>query len=356
MNSNNKIVRLQPSPYISTSIQLKMSQPKTNSAGYAMTDSQGRIVKSDVPVSDAVQVPGTSKTIAPILTSSGLRTGLEQIVENPYKNLEGYSPSWGEKVFKNKEKVALQHILEYKHGREYDYYSSRHMDNIVKSTELHEKPFFLTDKCKLRLDGNVVFLNLNNPLDEVRYYMVKAHPYVANSYKDLDEGRNRKAGYYIVDEAEVMDLKLEKVRKETRAAAALEELNTKEDSIIINMAFALGMEDRSPSKVKSYKYIHSYYNRSEENYAVFNKFYEMYKDSARREFFFANGIVQDMLNHSVLRTRDSKYYWIMPETEDKPLRTFEWASKDRLITEFILAPEYHEEFNIMKSILESRKS
>lgn len=353
--NKNKVIRLQPSPYVSTSIQLKMSQPKTNSAGYAMTDSQGRLQQSEVPVSDAVQIPGTSKTIAPILTASGLKTGLEKIVENPYKDLDGYSPSWGEKVLHGKDKVALQHLLEYKHGREYNYYTNRHMDTVVKSTELHEKPFFLTDKCKLRLDGNVVFLNLNNPLDEVRYYMVKIHPFVANSFKDLDEGKNRKAGYYIVDEEEVMDLKLEKVKRQTKSAAALEEINSKEDSIILTMAYALGIEDRNPSKTKCYKYIHSYYNRSEENYAVFMKFYEMYKDSARRDRFFANGLVQELLNYQVIRKRDSKMYWVMPETDDKPLRTFEWSSQDKLIMEFILAPEYQEEFEIMKSILDSRK-
>ena len=353
--NKNKIIRLQPSPYVSTSIQLKMAQPKTNSSGYAVTDSQGRILQSEVSVNDAVQVPGTSKTISPVLTSSGLKTGLEKIVENPYKDLDGYSPSWGEKIFKGKDKVSLQHILEYKHGREYNYYSNRYMDTIVKSTELHEKPFFLTDKCKLRLDGNVVFLNLNNPLDEVRYYMILIHPFVANSYKDLDDGKNRKAGYYIVDEEEVMDLKLEKVKRQTKSAAALEELNEKEDSIIVNMAYALGIEERNPIKTLCYKYIHSYYNKSEENYAIFMKFFDMYKDSGRRDRFFANGLVQELLNYNVLRSRDSKLYWVMPETDDKPMRTFEWSSKDKFISEFILAPEYQEEFEIMKSILESRK-
>lgn len=353
--NKSRIVRLEPSPYVKTKIQLKRSQAKTNSAGYAIRDNKGEIVKADVPVEDAVQIPGTSKTIAPVLTPSGLKTGLDKIVDNPYKDEPAYSPSWGEKVLSGKEKASLQHILEYKHKQEYNYYSGNHMDRIVASSEMHNQPFFLTDKCKLKLDGSVVFLNLNNPLDEVKYYMILSHPLVANSYADLDQGRNKNAVYYIVNEDEIVDTKLEKVKRETKAAAALEDLNAKEDAVIIAMAFCLGLDDKAPTKQKSYKYIHALYNRSEEDYATFTKFYEMYKDSGRREIFFANGMVQELLNYNVLRTRDNKYYWVMPETEDHPLRTFEWTSKDRLVHDFIIAPEYQEEFEIMKSILESRK-
>lgn len=353
--TNTKIVRLQPSPFVKTNLKIKMAQPKTNSAGFAMKDNKGRLMQSDVDVNDALRVPGTSKTIAPVLSSNGLKTGLNKIVDNPYKDEKTYHPAWGEKIFKGKDKASLQHILEYKHNKELDYYSGNHMDKIIASNSLHEQPFFLTDKCKLRLDGNVVFLNLNNPLDEVRYYMVLDHYYVANSFEDLEEGKNTTAGYYIVDENEIKDIKLREIKKTTKASSAMDDMDSKEESVLINMALALGLEDKTPSKEKSFKYIHSYWNESEENYAIFMKYYDMYKDKARRDRFIASALVQDLINYSIIRQRDNKFYWVMPETDDHPMKTFEWSTKDKLISEFILAPEYQEEYSIMKSILDSRK-
>lgn len=353
--TKKRIIRLEPSPYASTRIKMKRAVPKTNSAGYAIKDMNGKLATVEQDLNEAVQVPGTSITIAPSLTPSGLKTGQEGIVDNPYSDLPAYHPEWGERVLKGKEKISLQHVLEYKHGVDFNHYSGNHMDRIIASDKISEQPFFLTDKCKLRLDGSVYYLNLDNPLHEVWYYLALSKPIVANSYADLDEGRNTRAKYYIADLDEIKDIKLDKIRKKNKAVAALEDLNSKSESTIINMSLALGFNDRSPNKDKAYKYIHKTMNSTEEDFATFMKYYDMYKDKNRRDYFLGASLVQEMLNYSILRNRDNKFFWIMPETDDKPMRTFEWSSKDRLITDFINAPEYKEELKIMKSILESRK-
>jgi hypothetical protein len=355
--SKNKIVIVRPNYYANAGVKIKLKQalPKTNSAGFAIKDINGKIATTDETPQDTVQIPGTSRTIAARLTPSGMKTGLEKIIDNPYKDLDVYHPQWGERLLKGKDKTTIQRMLEYKHNKDVDYYSGNYIDNIIASDKLHEQPFFLKPESKFTLDGNVVYLNLNNPLDEVRYYMLLAHPIVANSEEDLLGGKNNKAKYYISDSKSSKNAKIDKIMRQNKAAAALEELNKKESSTIIAMALCMEIEDRNPSKEKAYAYIYNRYNRSEEDYAIFIKFFDFYKDKNRREMFFGHALVQEMLNHGVLRTRDRKLFWIKPETENSPLRTFEWSSRDSLVNEFINAPEYAEEFKIMKSILDSKK-
>lgn len=348
-------VRIEPSPFKRTNLKLKMSQAKVNSAGYAVTDTTGQVQKSDVDVDDAIQVPGTAKTLGPVLTASGLKTGLEVIVDNPYNDEIIYYPDWGEKVLKGKDRVALQHVLEYKHRKEFNYYTGQLFDRINPSDSISELPFFLTPVCKITLTGNVTFLDLTNPIHEVQYYVLKAHPEIANSYSELMEGRNQRASYYIVDEEEVQDAKAEKLRRKNAAAAALRELDDAGHNILINMALVLGNEDRTISKEKALQWIDNYYNKNKANMSTFMKWFEIYKDAARREKFFAMAILQEMLNYGIIRTKDNKYYWVKPETESSPIQHFEWPSKEKVINDFILAPEYQEEFELAKSIHESRK-
>jgi hypothetical protein len=354
--TKSKKIKIEPSPFVSTKIKVKMSMPRTTSAGFAVKDqTTGKISTMDVDPPNMIQVPGTSKTIAPLLTPSGLRTGLEFIVDNPYKDLDVYMPTWGEKVLKGKEKASLQHILEYKHGREYDYYTNKHFDKIFASHTMNDQPFFLTDKSKLLLDGNVVYLNLDNPLDEIKYYLCRIHPYIANSYEELNEGKNLSAKYFISDSESKVDVKAEKIMRQNKAIAALEDLNSKEDSMVINMALALGMNDTSVSKEKSYSYVYNTMNRSDQDFAIFMKYYSMYKDKARREYWLATALLQELLNYRVVSQRNNKIYWVQPETDTTQLTTLEWKSKEAMINEFLTDPAYQKEVKMIKDILASRK-
>lgn len=351
----HKIVRIEPSPFAKLNLKIKMAQAKVNSAGYAVQDADGNLQTTDVDVDNAVQVPGTTKVLGARLGPSGLITGLNILIDNPYDDEITYHPEWGEKVLKGKPKALLQHILEYKHKKDYDYYTGNLINQVTSSDILHEKPFFLQPYSKVQLDGSVTFLNLDNPLHEVQYYMLRSHPLVANSYNDLDEGRNSDAIYYMVDEEEAHDHQLAKVRKETKAAAILEELNEKGDAII-KMALALGSTARALNAKNAFKYIHSYYQKGEQQYSQFMTYYKMYTDSARRDQFYAAAELQEFLNHNVFRVRDNKYYWVRPEVDGKPVEHFEWASRDKVIHDFILAPEYGEELDIARSIIKTRKN
>jgi hypothetical protein len=351
---NKKIIRIEPSPFKNVKLKLKMTQAKVNSAGHAIQDGQGNIVKSEVDMPNTVQIPGTSKTITPAITSSGLKTGLNVYVDNPYKEEENYLFDWAERVFKGKDKVLLQHVLEYKHRKPFNHYTNQLFDEIKPSTKIADFPFFMRTESKLILSGNVTFLNLDNPIDEVKYYMAKAHSDVANSYADLNNGRSN-ASYYMVDEVEMTEVEMSKIRKETKASAILEELLEEESDAIIKMAQALGNEDKNLKKSKAFIWLGTFYKKGESNYNAFISRYKRYKDPNTRELFYAEALLQDLLNYGIFRKRDNKYYWTKPGDDRNAPEPFEFPSKEKVVKDFLCAPEYQEEVEMINSLLKQKK-
>lgn len=346
------IIRVEPNPGIRLPFKLKQAQAKVNSAGQALQDRDGGIIKVEEDVENAVQLPGTTRYLKPGLTASGLNTGLAFMVNNPYNDEQVYHPEWGEKVLKGKLRVLLQHILEYKHGKDFGYYSNRVIDRIYPSDKISEIPFFCTPQCQVPLDGSVTFLDLSNPLHEIWYYTLRAHDEIANSYGDLKT--NRRALYYLVDDAEVHSVRINEKRKVNQAVSALEEVFNSSDSAIIKWAMALGNDDAKLSRDKAYDWLDTYFRRNEISFIKFTNTYEVYKNAARRAEFFAAAEVQDFINKGLIRTREGRYYWIQPKTDDTPLKTYEWISKDKLIHDFLIAPEYAEEAELLRSLAKAR--
>lgn len=348
-----RIVRLEPNPNRSVNLKLKMATAKVNSAGQAIQDTEGNIVKSESDVDGAIQVPGTVRFVKPALTPTGLKTGLNYVIDNPYKDLDFYNPSWGEKVLKGKDKVLLQHALEYKHGKDFDHYTNRLFDRVFASDKLAEIPFFATPQCQVPLDGNVIFLDMNNPLHEVWYYFLRDSSEVANSYEELNS--SPEFMYYMVDDDEVYKVKADKKRRINSAAAALEDIYKMGGETIIQWAKALEIPGKNVNRDMAYEWLDAYFRVSDINYATFMKFHSMFKDVNMRERFYAYAEVHDLVQAGIIRERDNKYYWVMPETDDMPLRTFEWRSKENLIQDFLIAPEYAKEVEILRSIFDARK-
>jgi hypothetical protein len=349
------VVRVIPSPFKSTNIKLKRAQAQINSAGFAVKNQDGNISTIDRDLDEAVQIPGTQKKIGPPLTINGLQTGLNVIVDNPYAEETAYFPSWGENVLKGKEKALLAHVLAYNHNKADNYYSAEHFDQINPSTSIANLPFFLKPESKIPMDGNVMFLHMNNQLHEVWYYVLRAHPICANSYEDLDEGRNINAFYYLSVDEDVVDAKLDKIKDQMKAGAILTEM-FENDNAIISYALVLGMTDRNISKKSALAYLHQYFgSKQKANKEKFMRMYDMFKDAARRDHFFGLAIAQDLVNHNIIRFRDNKYYWMKPSTSDSDQRMFEWPSMDNIVREFILNEAYTVEYDIMKAVLKNRK-
>jgi len=349
----NRKVRLIPNPKRRTNIKLKKAQTKVNSAGMALRDQEGRVQKTLVDITDnTIQIPGTTRTLKPSLGPSGLNTGLSTMVDNPYSDEEMYYPEEFERILKGKSKVLLQHALEYKHKKSIGYYDNRLIDRINPSDKTSELPFFLTPQCQIPLSGGVMFLDLSNQVHEVWLYTLLASPDIANSYKMLDETPD--AWYYIEDASEVISGRTQRKRKENKAVAALEEVYTLGNNMIVKWAKCLGNAITNLNRDSAYSWLDAFFRANEIQYAQFTKYYEMFKDPARRDRFLANAAVQEYLDKQIIRSREGKYYWIMPETENTAQTTFEWITKDKLVNDFLLAPEYADEVQILESLFEAR--
>lgn len=351
-----RYVRIQPNPNAQVNLKLKRSQAKVNSAGQAIQDQEGNVVNQLVDVEDAVQVPGTVRFVKPRLTASGIDTGLNILVDNPYKDEDVYYPSWGETHLKGKDKALLQHILEYKHDKELHYYTGKIFDRITPSEKLSEAPFFASPASSIPLNGNVTFLDLENPTHEVWYYSLRAPSMtiVCNSYDELMNGSGRSALYYIVNEEEVENAKTEKDRQTNVAASALEKMYNESNDSVIKLAKCLENSDRALTKNKAYTFLNEFFKRGEIEYNQFSRYVSLYYDAARRQEFFAAASLQEYIDYGIMRVRENKYYWMRPETDKSPAESFEWATKEKVIHEFLIAPEYHDEVEIIESILKSR--
>ena len=355
-----RTVRIEPSPYKKIGINIKQKKAVVNNVGQAIKDSNDQIRSVDADLDSLVRVPGTSKLWAPAISPNGIKTGLTRLVDNPYKDETAYHPSWGEKVLKGKDKVLLQHVLEYKHGKEFDYYTNKLYDRIESSTKNSELPFFLSDQRFVPLTNDVLFLNLDNPIHEVWYHALKDSKICANSFEELAEGKNNDAWWYINDSDSAYDPNYENTKRMNKAVGILEKL-AEDASGLYMMARCLGDDRRNITKDDAYKYINNFFSakakgKAETNYDTFLKYYELYQDATRREYFIGTAKLRTYLAFNIVRERDNKYYWVKPESDTSPMRTFEWSSEDDFVRNFLTAPEFEDEVKILDSLYESRKS
>lgn len=349
----SRIVTIEPNPFKKLNLKIKQATAKVNSAGQALVDANGKLQTVDTDVPSTVQVPGTTRTLTASITPTGLNTGLSVMVDNPYKDEDVYMQSWAEKILKDKPKAKLQHILEYKHNKPFDHYTNQLFFQIKPSDEYAEMPFFMRAESKLQISGTT-YLNLDNPMDEVKYYLAKAHKDVANSYAELKEGATNHL-YYIVDNEEVKDYKMDKKRRTNRAVAILEELNEEGEEIMMAMAHAMGNEDNNLTKSKAYVWLDERFREDDTNYTKFIKLYQQYKNASMRDYFFGAAKAQELINKQVVRKRGQKIYWTKPGDETTAPEPFEFATKEKFIKDFLVAPEYQEEVALLDELYEARK-
>lgn len=352
-----RYVKLEPNEDIKISLKIKMSQAKVDAAGYAIQDSDGKIVQSDVDIDEiakTVQIPGTSKFLKPALTPNGLNTGLDYHIDNPYKDEPVYNPEWGERVLKGKEKILLQHALEYKHGREHNYYTNKLFNRVESSVNIQDLPFFLTPEACIPITGNVIHLDMDNILDEIRYHMARVAPEIARSYAELKQ--RPECIYYIVEDDTEYKVKTNEKRRMNKGASIVEELFAQAEDVICDLAKALGNDSGRITKDMAYGWLDDYYKGGEENYSQFIKYYNLYKSPVNRDQFFAAANLQRYVDSGIIRKgENNKYYWVMPETDLSSMKTYEWTGKDKVVTEFLTAPEYTAERELLESIYEAKK-
>lgn len=349
VKKDSRIIKIEPNPFKVPKLKFKM-KVKRMQGGRPVVNSNGTVLYKDDEVPNLHMTPGTYKTLSQVRTARGIETGLNEIVNNPYKDEKLFDVEWADRVLQNKERVRLQYLLEYEHGMPYNYYTSNIPEGAIPSNK-EGKRFFEKAESRVRLSSNTTILRMDNPIHQVQYYMLLNHPKIAVSFADLEEGLNQEAEWYIVDEEEKERYRMSKIERETRAAAALEDLKSSNSEAIQQMAKALELDqanDRNLSKSKAARIVYEFYNKGQTEWKRYLDYYALWKDAARRNHFVTAAELFDYIKAGVVSYRNGKYTWTKRGSEGKPSEVFARSSKSDMINNFLLDVAYQDEVEMLQ--------
>ncbi len=346
---SSNLIKIEPSPLKKPSIKIKM-ETVSMAGGQAktFTDSNGnkKLQKNLKDAQNIQRMPGTIVYYSAALTKNGLNTGLNDYVDNPYKAETFYRDGW-ENLLKGKAKIRRQELLEYKHNKPMGFYTNQVTNSIISSTTDDSKlVFYQKPESKIMLNDGLTILDLNNPIHEVNYYMLKAHKNIASSYDELQY--NPDATHYIVDELEKQKVESDSIRKYNILGARLEDIMSLPDGTIQKFCKAMMIQEKFVSKEAAYNRLNDECRKTNDKYEEFISLYDMWKDLATRERFEAYAELFDFLTTpGMITTRNNKYYWMQPASDGGKVTPWEWNSREKFI-DFLMALENTEEAEILR--------
>lgn len=356
-NSSSSIIRIEPNPLKKSSIKIKINNISVSGGQptYITGDNNKKIWKEKLKeAKNMSRMPGTIVEYTAAITSNGLNTGLEEMVTNPYSSLDFYRDGW-ERLLKGKSQIRLQELLEYKHGKKPGYYTNQLFNKVLSTYEVDDDtPFYVKMESRVSLRDGVTYLDLNKPLDEVNYYMLRAHKMVANSYEEL--AYNPDATHYIVDLQEKQRLGSKEARKMNKFAARLEELFETGDDTILKMCKALDISAKGikDDKQAAYDEIDSIVKSDGTKYDEFMNMYKMWKDPAKRDIFLGYAELFDFVRTpGIISMKGNELFWYQP-TDSGRKELWTWKSKADFVENFLNAPQYQEEVDALRSMYRAK--
>jgi len=341
-STSPNVIKVEPNPNKKCSVKVRMEvlnvaggKPKFST----LSNGKKKYHTKQKEPRNLSRLPGTIVEYCAPLGRNGLVTGLDEIVDNPYRELEIHRSGW-EAVLKNK-KIRRQELLEYKHGKERGFYTGQVSDTIA-SKAVSEAPFYQRSESRVSLNDGVTYFDLNNPIHEANYYMLKSHKMVANSFDELSY--NPDATHYIVDEQERSTREASDIRKKNKFGARIEEVMSLNDRTIIDFCKAIDLHALSAAPSDAYATINNYVEASDDNYEQFMSVYELWKDPVSREIFEGYVELFDLISiPGILTSRNNKVYWSQPAGDGGKKEAWEWKSKDQFVRQFLVEPAYQEE-------------
>lgn len=283
----------------------------------------------------------SADSFSPMYASSlgGLQTGLLIKVENPYKDVkpEKLGKKW--EHLNGVDEILLQEKLEYEHGRDPGFYTNR-------APKAKEEPTYMSE-IKFRFNDGSTILDLNNPDHELAYYWALATKYVANSKKELEDGKFPHAQFYIALDGEDEDLERTTHKKKDIASAKLvDPLMTDENLVLI--AKSLGWyQGESPT-------------------ALYNRISSRIKDTSTQKLRQVDNDVDAFIKKAEMLTKDTGRAQLASEgllfdlsksriiTESRG--TYTWASHGMIIgyskadaIKFLMDPNKEDALKTMRS-------
>lgn len=321
----------------------------------------GRMNEETTEEKEITRVPNTKYSIcANLKESTGmLNTGLDREDDNPYHDLKSFRSSDFEAVLKDKPKAKLQHILEYKHNKPFNYYTNEiNFHRRYTKETINQLPFFQTPEASMNLVDSVNTLDLNNPKHEIMYYVATApgRSDIAPSYQELTGSHL----WFISKEEEAAEIKASKKKEKNAAIAKLEEINSKNDGSVVKFCQVLGVARRNMSEPQAYEILANQLEqpakKGEFAREEFTNIYKMYKDKVKRDVFNVRALIWELESYGVLVKRNTEYTWQPPKDSDGKTPDKVSFTRQQELIDYLLDPKHTPELEFMQKALETRKS
>jgi hypothetical protein len=153
VKNDSRVIKIEPNPFKKPNQKIKMKVKRMNGT-QPITNQEGKVLYKEEEPQNLTRIPGTTKTIVPSRTVHGIKTGLDEYVYNPFKDEDRYKFDWAEKLFKDKDKAKLQHLLEYEYGFDFDYLTSN-ISNEISASNKENKKFFEKMESRIVLKDNI---------------------------------------------------------------------------------------------------------------------------------------------------------------------------------------------------------
>ena len=117
--------------------------------------------------------------------------GLLDIIDNPYYEMSKEELGAGWEYLSEKREITRQELLEKKHGRPRGFYTNKFNRKAPKAERTYMQDL------KIPLSDGTTILNTVNADDEIRYWVLQDHPFVAKSLDEYRKHLKPRAPHYI---------------------------------------------------------------------------------------------------------------------------------------------------------------
>lgn len=240
-----------------------------------------------------------------------LVTGLDKMVDNPYKELpkEKIKPGFEPYIFE-KEKVKLQHLLEYKHGRTPNFYNDDASKPVpLNANEISQINYMQHKDTFQKITDVGLVLDLSKPEDEVAYYYMTAKSVCAPSREKILKGIHE---FYIGFENEDAERSYTKAQLVDKAIYELQNPDLT-DEVKSKIAKVLGLVSRDAAPQRVYTTLRTFIiEKDKDQKEKIKKFLDIVtnlSDENFRERFNAEALLADLVDYFIVTNKSGTYNW-----------------------------------------------
>ncbi len=352
--SSDRFVLVRPNPATTMVAEIKIKEHELKDKKRVQKHN-GEFVYKENPLKGLTRLPDTSVTITE--GTKGSTSCFFEMIDNPYFNNKevGKLPVEFQTVLGNA-KALRHHILEYKHNQTLNYYKpiiSQDQARLLKNNPNSEARYFLNPKSFMLKDGLTV-LDLDNPKDELRYYVLKDISFIseAEQANPIDYPFMMKLSDVKVEKKDITVLKTS-----NQAINIIHQLYEEKSKIIVDFAILSEIQGVSidSDKDEAYGALTLALKEMQPEKALqlaknLISFFNQYKEPTTKPLFLADLSIAKALRIGFVRYNGVSYYWNSPKEDGMGVEPLEFT-KDRL-REFLTLPEWKKEATKFNRLLD----